>query len=162
MSFSDVEKYALQNKEEVISLLCEYVSTDTILFWNTDEKLDILQQQKWQPIIDFANREIGLNLQKTYNLFPQNANHQNLKKYIRTLYLNELTALYAASSELKSVLLAIAFIKGKISAEEAFQRAFLEEFYQNKQWGTDKEAEEKRQQIKQRMVAIEGYLQKNG
>lgn len=165
MPFRDAEQYVLQNKKEIISLLAEFVLTDTILFWSADEDIKLLQRKKWQPIIDFANNEIGLNLQKTYEITPSSENEfcrEAFKNYTRTLYLNKLTALYLAATELKSVLLAVALIKGKISATEAFNRAFLEEFYQNERWGTDKEAENKREQIKEKMLKIEGYIQENG
>ena len=165
MPFRDVEQYVLQNKDDVISLLAEYILTDTILFWSEEEDLKFLQRDKWQSIIDFAGKEIGINLQKTYEITPPSENNlcrEAFKDYLRTLYLNELTALYLAATELKSVLLAVAFIKKEISATEAFYRAFLEEFYQNERWGTDKEAENKREQVKDRMLKIEEYLQENG
>lgn len=165
MLFRDVEQYVLQNKEKIVSLLAEYVLTDTILFWSDEKDLNFLQQEKWQPIIDFVNKEIGINLQKTYKITPPNENNlyqEAFKIYIRTLYLKELTALYLGATELKSVLLSIAFVKKKISATEAFNLSFLEEFFQNKSWGTDKEAENKKEQIKETILKIEEYLQENG
>ena len=145
--------------------MAEYILTDTILFWSEEEDLKLLQQKKWQSIIDFAGKEIGINLQKTYEITPPSENNlcrEAFKDYLRILYLNELTALYLAATELKSVLLAVAFIKKEISGTEAFYRAFLEEFYQNERWGTDKEAENKREQVKEKMLKIEEYLQENG
>ena len=165
MPFRDAEQYILQNKKEIISLLAEFVLTDTILFWSADEDIKLLQREKWQPIIDFADKEIGINLQKTYEIIPPSENNhcrEAFKNYLRTLYLNELTALYLAATELKSVLLAVALVKRKISATEVFEGAFLEEFYQNERWGTDKEAENKREQIKENLLKIEGYIQENG
>ena len=165
MPFRNVEQYILQNKEDIVFLLSDYVLTDTILFWSDEDEIKFQQQKEWQPVIDFINKDVGLHLQKTFDLLPPSENEENkkaLQEYLRTLYLKDLTALYLVATELKSVLLATMLIKRKINASEAFKKAFLEELFQNERWGTDKEAENKREQIKEKLLKIEEYLKENG
>ena len=70
----------------------------------------------------------------------------------------ELGAFYVAALNMKSVLLAAALVKGKINANQAFEAAFLEELWQNENWGADEEALKKREELKQELVDVENFL----
>ena len=59
---------------------------------------------------------------------------------------------------MRSVLLALALVKGKISANEAFELSELEELYQARKWGTEPVAEARRNSIKNLLISTEKYL----
>lgn len=45
---------------------------------------------------------------------------------------------------MRSVILAMALVQGRLDAEEAYKAAWLEELWQAEKWGIDPEAESKR------------------
>ena len=59
---------------------------------------------------------------------------------------------------MRSVLLALALVKGKISANEAFELSELEELYQARKWGVEPIAEARRDSIKKILINVEQYL----
>ena len=67
-----------------------------------------------------------------------------------------------SASLLRSILLALALVKGRLSTDDAFEAAFVEEIWQAKIWGIDEEAEKRRQAIHSELKEIEKFLQVNG
>ena len=59
---------------------------------------------------------------------------------------------------MRSVLLAVALIKGHINATEAFELSELEELYQARKWGSEPVAEARRNSIKDSLISAEKYL----
>lgn len=56
-----------------MSKILEYLDGDTILFRaGENEKLDALQRQKWDPIIEWANTEFELTLKPSYSIVDGN------------------------------------------------------------------------------------------
>ena len=164
MDFTAVEKYVIEHREEVISLLLDYVMTDTVLFWSKDESLQKLQKQQWLPMITLFNKETDADFAATCNLDILVENEKNrsvLEIYFNNLNKKELSALYAASANMKSVFLGLLLAKNKIAASEAFKKAFLEEMYQNTLWGEEEQALALREAVKKDLLDIEEYL-KNG
>lgn len=52
-------------KETLIGSLCEYLFTDTLLFFDTDggdEKLDRIQEEKWRPLVEWFNAKFDMKL----------------------------------------------------------------------------------------------------
>ena len=70
----------------------------------------------------------------------------------------ELACYYAAALNMKSVLLALALIKGRVDAENASRLSFLDELWQNNLWGIDEEALARRADRGNELKKIEGYL----
>ncbi len=164
IDFSEAEKYVAQNKELIIGTLADFALTDTLLFWSDKEELKTLQQQQWQPVLNWLAQRLNLHFCTTEDFCLPQENERSSEifaAYLRTLSLKPLTALYLAATNLKSPLLATMFLAGKLSASEVFDLAFLEELYQVRQWGEDTAAANLRQIIRDDLNAIEEYI-KNG
>ena len=158
------EKYISQNKDFILTTLSEFVLTDTILFWSDKPEIKTLQLQKWQPVLDWLGITYNMHFFSTEDFCLPQENERTCEvfsAYLRTLSLKKLTALYLAATNMKSPLLAIAMVEQKLSADEAFNLAFLEELYQAQLWGKDEAAENLRNKIKEDLSEIEDYI-KNG
>ncbi len=152
-----------QHREEIINRLVQYAETDLLLFWGTDKELKCRQEKVWAPIIYWANEAIKSEFRHTESFdIPEECRTSacQLKVFMESLSDKELTAFYSAALNMKSVLLAMAMIKRKINAEEAFHAAFLDELWQNEKWGADEEAVRRRELIKQELSSIEAFLGK--
>lgn len=151
------------HREGIISRLVRFAETDLLLFWGTDKELVSRQEKVWSPIIRWANEVLQAEFEHTDTLdVPEGskASAYSLKTFLESLSDKELAAFYSAALNMKSVLLAMAMIKGKMTAEEAFQAAFLDELWQNEKWGSDEEAVQRRGIIKNELSDVEAFLNK--
>ena len=151
-----------KNRAEVIERLVQFSMTDLLLFWGQEKDLMERQAKIWGPILAWAEEKMKAKFATTQSLdVPQEnqASGYRLKVFLENLSDKELTAFYAAALQMRSVLLAAALVRGKINAEEAFQAAFLDELWQAENWGSDEEAEKRRQTIKSEIEEIERFLQ---
>lgn len=157
----EAQKEIAKNSGEVIDRLVKYSLTDLLLFWGQEKDLIERQTEVWGPILKWAKQELDTKFITTQSLDVPEENRTSsyrLKQFMETLSNKELTAFYGAALKMRSVLLAAALVKGKISAEEAFNAAFLDELWQAENWGADEEAEARRQTIKNEIFEIEKFL----
>lgn len=149
-----------KSRKEVIDRLVVFSQTDLLLFWGHEKDLIERQEKIWGPILQWANNEINVKFEKTQGLdVPENkASGEKLKDYLNSFSDKELAAFYVAALNMKSVLLAIALVKKRLSADEAFNAAFLDELWQAESWGVEKEAEKRRVELKKELHEIEDFL----
>ena len=156
-----IEKDVHKNREALIERLVGFAVNDVLLFWSTDKKVHNEQEKKWTPIIAWANKTVKGSFKKTTGLevLKENENMSlKFKEYLNKMTDKELSCFYVAALNMRSVLLALALIKGKISALEAFELSELEELYQARIWGSEPIAETRRNNIKDLLICTEQYL----
>lgn len=157
----EVTKEIAVHREEIIKKLVQFSLTDLLLFWGNEKDLIIRQEKEWAPLLVWAQEELNTKFTVTHNLDVPDDNKTSgyrLKYFLEQMTDKELAAFYVAALNMRSVLLASALVKGRINAEQAFQAAFLEELWQAENWGTDEEAEKKRQDMKNELQEVENFL----
>lgn len=150
-----------EHREEVIDKLVQFSLTDMLLFWGQEKELIQRQEEQWAPLLLWAKQELDAKFMTTQGLDVPEENKTSgycLKLFMESLSDKELTAFYAAALDMRSVLLAAALVKGRITAEQAYQAAFLEELWQAENWGVEEEAERRRQEIKSELQGIADFL----
>ena len=149
-------------KKDIIEKLLEFARTDLLFFWGEKRDLYLKQINEWQPILDWVQNLVKVEIKKTDKLdVPDNEKMQiPLKKIFEEMSDKELACYYAAALNMKSVLLALAMIKGRITAKEAGRLSYLEELWQNEKWGSDDDAVLKRKERCRELEVIEDYLKK--
>lgn len=150
-----------QNREAIIDKLVEFSGTDMLLFWG--ENKDLIERQKlvWQPILDWVQDTMSLELKTTQGIdVPQQDEKSGalVHQFLESLTDKELFAFFKAALDMRSVLLAAALVKGRLSAEQAFEAAFIEELWQSENWGVVEEAQERRDELKDELKEIEKFL----
>lgn len=156
------EQYIKDHRAETIETMCVFAQTDLLLFWSEDDGVYSYQQKVWQPFIDLLQDEIKENLCISKNLqVPNNEkSFSKLKNKLQKMSDKELTVAFLASLQTKSVILGIFLLNKNISTEKVFEAAYLEDIYQNKQWGVDEEALQKREQTRSELQKLKEYLNK--
>lgn len=152
-----------ENREEIINKMVQFSLTDVLLFWGKSKDLMAAQEKEWKPLLLWAEQELNTKLMSTHDLDVPEQNKQSgyrLKILLESLSNKELAAFYVAALNTRSPLLALALVKGRISAEEAFSASFLEELWQAKQWGNDEDAEQRRKDMKKELLEVEKFLKK--
>ena len=149
-------------REEIENKLLEFARSDLLLFWGEKRDLYLKQKTEWQPIIDWIEESLKVRVNKTDRLdIPDNeAMQKPLKKVFAKMNSKELACYYAAALNMKSVLLALALVRGRIDAKTAGKLSYLEELWQNEIWGNDEEAAKRRKDRCDELVVIESYLKK--
>ena len=135
IDFKQAEKEIAENREEVIQKLVDFSFTDTLLFWSDDTKIKKIQEEKWAPVLFWFSKKFNIKLEKTDKLDVPEGNQRyrnEMEAVMDRLPIKKLTAFYFISVRLKSTLLALAMVEGQISAEEAFELSYLEEFIKMK------------------------------
>ena len=135
----------IEQFEEVSSLVSDYGDTD-LLYYRADSpaELKIRQQSSWDPMIDWAekNFKVKINCGTGILYIPQDRELvYRLSKEISELSSFQLTALYDIVSITGSLILGLATINGRLSAEDAFNLSRIDELWQIEQWGVDEEAQ---------------------
>lgn len=151
---------ALQ-REEIIKRMVQLSLTDVLLFWGQQKELIERQKKAWEPILKWVNEILEAEMKYTNSLDvpeqPKESGYR-LQNFLEHLSDKELAGFYVAALNMKSVLLAAALVKGKVNSEEAFKAAFLEELWQNENWGMVHEAMKKREELKQELIDVENFI----
>lgn len=156
-----IETDIRKNKDTIIERLVDFALNDVLLFWSADEKVQKRQAKEWAPIIFWVNKTINTKFKETLSLETIKENIDTslrLKEYLYTLTDKELSGFYIAALNMRSVLLALALVKGKINATKAFELSELEELYQANNWGVDPVAQARQNNIKNMLISAENYL----
>lgn len=140
---SAIEKVAPQF-DAVAGMLAEYGGTD-LLCYRADEPEDLVQKQAaaWDPLVDWAATDLGAPLRITHGVIPVAQDPQALsalRARIGQLDNFGLTALHDLVTLPGSLVLGLAVISGRITAEQAFDLSRLDEDFQAERWGQDEEA----------------------
>lgn len=147
-------------RKDVEEKILEFARTDLLFFWGEKKELFEKQQKEWQPILDWVEERINARIKTTTSLnVPDNEFLQHpLKVIVEEMSDKELACFYAAALNMKSVLLGLALIKGRIDAEEAGRLSYLEELWQNEIWGKEIEAQKRREERCEELKVIERFL----
>jgi chaperone required for assembly of F1-ATPase len=141
----------------------EGVVVDDILAYANDllcyraessEDLKARQSESWDPLLDWLESRYGVKLMIGAGVAPIRQEEEALAKLRAAIGAHDayvLTALYAAAALCGSLVLALALLEGRLTAEDAFALSRLDEEYQAEKWGRDARAE-------LRARALEGEL----
>ena len=125
------------------------------------EALAARQAEAWDPILDWlhAQHDARLAVGQGVAFVEQPAEAlMALEKAVWHQGDFTLAGLSAASSILGSLVLGLALLGGRLTAEEAFRLATLDEVFQAEQWGVDGEARARLERLERELMAIERFL----
>lgn len=125
-------------RHDITSYILEYIATDTLLFHSEEEELKLLQEQNWDPVLEWFNKRFGANLIVSNDLMPPPITSESraaLAKHLLSYDFPSLNALCFGVEALKSAVLMLACAERRLEPEEAVLLTRLEEEYQLKRWG---------------------------
>jgi chaperone required for assembly of F1-ATPase len=149
-------------RQKVIEDICAYAGTDLICY-RAEHPQDLVRKQSalWDPMVDWAKESLGVVLKVTQGIHHIAQPGEALaaaRKHVEELNDLELTALYNLTSMTGSLIIALAIHSNRLSADDAFDISELDETHVIELWGEDKEAAERRHNIKEGMRACEKFL----
>lgn len=147
----------VSRRDEVIADTAKYAGSDLLCYRATaPESLVKLQQDRWQPLLDWAAERHGARLVTAEGIGfveqPQDA-RARLQEAVAAHGDLALSALYNLTHTAGSVVIALAVSDGRLDAAEAFTAAQTDELYQIDRWGDDPTAEKQREGVRRDIEA---------
>jgi chaperone required for assembly of F1-ATPase len=133
---------------EVAAEIVKYAGGD-LLFYRAEAPKALVERQAgaWDPVITWAERWAGGRFILAQGIMPvtqpQNT-LDNIAAKIAGLPALPLSALSVMTTLTGSTLLALAHAHGRLTADEAWDAAHIDEDHQSAMWGADPEAERRR------------------
>ena len=141
----------IDNRNLYINDILDYIDTDLICYRAENPKeLVELQKNKWDPIILLIEKYIGTKVHVFEGVLPkkQHSNvHVRLNNLINQFDIFEISVLHRITNITGSIFLSLCVLKKDISKNEIFELSFLDELWQEKNWGFDEENSQKRKEI---------------
>ena len=150
-------------RARIVEDLLGFGGHDLLCYW-TDETGELLrrQQQHWQPLLDWAARDLGAPLQKTCGITSRPQPAASIAALERAVAAHDdlaLTGLAAAVKAASSLVIGLALARRRIDAAEAFALSQLDELYQAERWGEDAEAAKARAALRRELEAAARLLE---
>jgi chaperone required for assembly of F1-ATPase len=127
----------------------------------TPNALIARQAASWDPLLEWLAQTYGARLAVTSGIRHVAQSEQSiaaLENAARALNDYELVALHAATTITGSLTIALALIAGRITADEAFHAAHVDEHFQAEKWGRDEPAEARRAGLRAELQSAERFL----
>ncbi len=132
----------------IVEGIARYGETDLLCYRAQDHRLAARQAEAWQPVLEWAARALHAPLSVTQGLMPVPQPQESLAALQAAVARHDaagLAALGVAVPALGSLVLGLALSLGRLDADEAHRLAILDDLYQEEFWGSDDEAEARRE-----------------
>ena len=152
-----------KDQRSVFDDILRFAGTDMLCYRaDSPEGLVARQNEIWNPVLDWAQQTLGARFILAEGVIHQEQPEEALAAYAEGLRAFAtplgLTCIHTVTSLTGSALLALAFASGRLSAEEAWTAAHVDEDWQIEHWGTDEEAFRRRENRWQEMQATAAVL----
>lgn len=151
------------SRGEVAASVAQYAGADLLCYFaEGPEALVERQTERWDPLLNRAERELGLSFVRTVGIVHATQPPQTLAR-VRELgeALDDfaLAGLAFGAALFGSGVLALALQRGWVGADEAHALSRLDEAFQEEQWGVDAEAAERAERLLGEARMLEAWFQ---
>ena len=141
---------ALGREDAVLDDILSHAGSD-LLFYRPEGPEGLVAQQAlyWDPVLAWARNDLGASFVLAEGVMPVNQPQASLNRMRNCLAGFDafgLSALHVMTALSGSALLALAVALGRLTPEEAWRAAHVDEDWQISQWGADSEAAARREQ----------------
>ena len=130
--------------DEVAALIAEYGGTDLLCYRaEAPDELVARQANAWDPLLEWAEAELGARLEVTAGVLPKAQSEAALARMqaaVSAVDPFRMAALHDLVGITGSLVLGLAVARGRIDAGEAWVLSRIDEDWQAEQWGEDEEA----------------------
>jgi len=138
-----------RREAEVRADIAKYAGSDLLCYRaEGPEQLQRRQAEVWDPILRWAEQELGARFAIGTGLMPvaqPDAAKAAVARALQDFDGFALAALHVITTLTGSVVLALAHARGRLTAEEAWAAAHVDEDWQISKWGEDAEAKARRE-----------------
>jgi chaperone required for assembly of F1-ATPase len=150
------------SRDVTIDEIVKYAESDLLLAHaEAPDGLIAAEQAAWDPILKWASESLGAQFIPAAGIFIDKQKQSALDiiaAEANALDDFRLTALAHLGACFGSSLLALALVKGRLSAAEAFAASRVDESWQESKWGVDFEAAERTERLRRDVEATARFL----
>jgi chaperone required for assembly of F1-ATPase len=136
-------------EQAVIDDIARHAASDLLCYRAEGPKALVeAQSAHWDKVLDWARMELKVPLvlaQGVVHVAQPEASLVRIRRELDGLDAFRLAALHVMTALTGSALLALAVLRGKLTSEQAWQAAHVDEDFQISQWGEDAEAATRRE-----------------
>jgi chaperone required for assembly of F1-ATPase len=153
---------AADQRPKVIADIAAYGASDLLCYRATEPpELVARQSAGWDPLVVWAKDAHGSVLAVTTGIMPVDQPQEAvdaLRKPIETVGDLELSALFQLVTGFGSLVLGVAVLLGRLTAEQGHDLAEIDAQWQIERWGEDAEAQARRARLRADMLAAGRFL----
>jgi len=123
--------------------------------------LVVRQNETWNPLLAWAAERFGARLKIGTGIAFVDQSAESQEAFAVAVLTRDdfaLVGLHVATSLTGSLVLGLALVEGRITAQEAFALSCLDETFQAEAWGRDTEAAARAERLGAELAAIERFL----
>lgn len=158
-----IDKAAGHERPDMAKDLERYAGSDLVCYFGTHPaSLVQLQESRWLPLVEWLQAEKGIELATVSGIQYTQQNPEavaKIRQWVDNLSPAEFTIVQAVTAATGSVVIALALLSGRITAEEAYLAAAVDEIYQLDTWGADELAQRKLDQLRRDLQDAERFMQ---
>ncbi|KMO31882.1 ATPase, partial [Methylobacterium tarhaniae] len=133
-------------REAVVDDLAAYAGTDLVVYRAGDPaRLVAAQAAAWDPVLDWAHESLGARFMLSEGVMHVAQPQESLAAIRRAVEAVEsptaLAGLHSMTTLTGSVLIALAVLHGRLTPQEGWAAAHVDETFQAEVWGRDEEAQ---------------------
>jgi chaperone required for assembly of F1-ATPase len=141
-----------KRRTDLINELVGFAGADQICY-QAEHPIELVEEQNklWNPLLELIKNKHGISFKKTTGILFVEQDDKVLSKYrslIEKIDDYKLMAYYGMATVAGSVTIGLALFEGDISTEEAWNAGHLDENFQTSKWGSDEEAQERRDALR--------------
>ncbi len=133
-----------KKKYKVIEGIASFLNTDLMCYRaEKNSELEKIQKKIWDPLINFVESKYAFTFYTTSGVIPINqesSNREKLIKILSKLDRHQLTTFYYITNFSNSNIITLNFLANNINSKNTWKAMSIEEEYNLKKWGKDKEA----------------------
>jgi chaperone required for assembly of F1-ATPase len=135
--------------DPVFADIVNFAGTDLVCYRAGDpQSLVEMQARNWDPVLAWSSESLGAEFRTAVGIMHTQQPQSAIDAFAATLSRHRtalaLAALHTVTTLTGSALIALAFAERRLSAEEAWRLAHVDEDWNILQWGTDAEAQARR------------------
>ena len=139
-----------------------YAGSDLLCYF-AEAPRPLLERQTaaWEPLLQWAEDELGLKLNRAAGVIhcaqpPESL--ERAREFVRGQGDFNLAALAFAAPLFGSFVLSAAVMRGRLSGEEAFAVSRIDETFQEEAWGVDAEAAQRTERMRGEAIMVERWF----
>jgi len=152
-----------RERDAMVAQIAAYGGSDLLCYRaDAPEALACRQADAWQPLLDWCAQTYGAELAVTEGVTHVDQPPESLaalRAAVAEMDDYRLAALSQLTAACGSLVLALAVCAGRLDAAEATAASQLEERWQAETWGSDSEAEARRETLAREIADAERFLQ---
>jgi chaperone required for assembly of F1-ATPase len=162
LAFTTIDRM-MAKRAEIAAEVARYAGSDLLCYFaDGPSTLVERQAQRWGPMLDWAEHDLGLVFHRTIGVVHQPQPQETVAKVealASALDDFNLAGLAMAAALFGSAILALALQRDQLDGQAAFDLSRLDEEFQEEKWGVDAEADARRAHLASEARMLDRWFQ---